>query len=196
MNDLSWQAIVLAGLLLIELGYMVVKTVRRPAARSRQGYVTTAIWAICFFGPLAAALVRLETSDLAAVYARFTAAIVMIAVGIFIRLWALRHLGGFYAEFIVIRRGHKLVTTGPYRWLRHPLHIGLLLQIGGFALIGHYWWVYLLAVLAFVSSIPRELSEEKVLRDHFGDEYRAYHRRTFGLTDLFGSRPPEDVDLS
>ena len=56
MNKLPWQMIGLAILLAIELGYMAAKTYRRPPARLRRGYVTTAIWGICFFGSLAAAI--------------------------------------------------------------------------------------------------------------------------------------------
>jgi protein-S-isoprenylcysteine O-methyltransferase Ste14 len=182
---MPWQTLILAALLLIELVYMVAKTWPRTSAQSRGGYLTTGLWGICFFASMTAALMNLDYFGAPIGDIRFVAAIAMIGAGIAIRIWGLHHLGHYFAELIVIREDHKLITGGPYRFLRHPLHAGLLLQILGFALIANLRWVYLLAIIAGVVAIPREFHEEQILKDNFGQEYDDYRRRTFGLTNFF-----------
>src|SRR5688572_31923332 len=51
--------------------------------------------------------------------------------GVALRIWALRELGDFYDTDVAIQKEHKVVDSGPYRLLRHPLHMGTDLQIVG-----------------------------------------------------------------
>ncbi|KAG1839988.1 hypothetical protein DFJ58DRAFT_708629 [Suillus subalutaceus] len=61
----------------------------------------------------------------------------LIVVGGFIRWWCFRTLGRFFTFKLSVRKGHQLVTSGPYAVVRHPSYAGAaLLSIGQFILHG------------------------------------------------------------
>lgn len=62
---------------------------------------------------------------------------VLIVIGGFIRWWCFRTLGRFFTFKLSVRKGHQLVTTGPYGVVRHPSYAGAaLLSIGQIILHG------------------------------------------------------------
>jgi protein-S-isoprenylcysteine O-methyltransferase Ste14 len=72
--------------------------------------------------------------------------------------------------------GHKLVQTGPYAIVRHPIYSGMLLQASGmFIVLGELRAFALLFGIAML--LKRLANEEAVLRESFPDEYPAYERR-------------------
>jgi protein-S-isoprenylcysteine O-methyltransferase len=64
----------------------------------------------------------------------FYTAIGLIWVGIALRLWAVATLGRFFRKSVFLQTDHKLVTSGPYRILRHPSYTGSLITMVGSAL--------------------------------------------------------------
>lgn len=101
--------------------------------------------------------------------------------------WVLTTLGTNVSETVLTKPEHQLVTTGPYRWVRHPLYavgIALFLSI---ALMAANWFILLWTVVALVALrlvvIPREEGE---LVARFGDGYREYQRGTGSLLPSFG----------
>jgi protein-S-isoprenylcysteine O-methyltransferase Ste14 len=104
--------------------------------------------------------------------------------------WVLTTLGTNVSETVLTKPEHQLVTTGPYRWVRHPLYtvgIGLFLSV---ALMAANWFMLLWTAIALIALrlvvIPRE---EAGLVARFGDEYRQYRRRTGAMMPLEGLRP-------
>ena len=92
--------------------------------------------------------------------------------------WLFDSIGSGITATSATRAEHKLVTHGPYRWVRHPLYsVGSALFIA-FGMIGDSWWIGLLGVLAFIGMAARTPREEANLIDKFGDEYRQYMKRT------------------
>ncbi len=174
---------VLVGLVLVERAVVVILTRKRPPALSVKGYLITGTWAVCYAAPLLGALLRLEWLHGPVSPASSAVGLLAVTAGVALRIAALRWLRRNFSELVVIRENHVLVTGGPYRVLRHPLHAGFLLMMLGFAAVSGAWWAYALAILGVVLSVPRELSEERLLREHFGAEYDAYCRRALGLTD-------------
>jgi protein-S-isoprenylcysteine O-methyltransferase Ste14 len=80
---------------------------------------------------------------------------------------------------VLTKSDHELVTSGPYRWIRHPLYssgIALFLAVG---LIAANWFILLFVVIALIAIraavIPRE---ERALLARFGAGYEQYIRRT------------------
>src|SRR5258706_9526120 len=60
-------------------------------------------------------------------------------LGVLLPILSLKENGKFYNPGIVNKVDHQMVNTGPYRTLRHPLHLGTVLQIGGLAFFAPLW---------------------------------------------------------
>jgi protein-S-isoprenylcysteine O-methyltransferase Ste14 len=110
------------------------------------------------------------------------AGLVVIVLGLVIRNWAILKLGQFFSRTVTIEKGHRLVTDGPYRWLRHPAYTGMILMYGGINLALGTWLGALVGSgLVLIAALYRIDVEEKTLAEAFGEEYREYMRRTWRL---------------
>jgi protein-S-isoprenylcysteine O-methyltransferase Ste14 len=88
-------------------------------------------------------------------------------------------LGRNWSVTLEMRKGHQLITDGVYRTVRHPMYASIWLFNIAQALLLQNWlagWSLFLAfgVLYFV----RVSREEQMMIDSFGEEYRAYMKRT------------------
>ena len=102
---------------------------------------------------------------------------VVCATGIAVAIWARVHLGRNWSAEPAIKEGHILVTSGPYRFVRHPIYASLLLAACGSALVGGSIWIVVLITLAGIL-MYRMIKEERILFAEFKQEYFAYKRRT------------------
>ena len=50
----------------------------------------------------------------------------LFAAGVAFRLWAVFTLGRFYSHSVRLRRDHRIVESGPYRFVRHPAYAGMI----------------------------------------------------------------------
>jgi protein-S-isoprenylcysteine O-methyltransferase Ste14 len=100
---------------------------------------------------------------------------ILCVLGIY---WLFSSIGSGITATSATRRQHRLVTSGPYRWVRHPLYtVGSSLFLS-FGLMADNWFIALLGVLAFIAVAIRTPKEEANLIAKFGDEYRRYMKRT------------------
>jgi protein-S-isoprenylcysteine O-methyltransferase Ste14 len=76
---------------------------------------------------------------------------------------------------------HNLITTGFYRYIRHPSYLGAILALLGWFLVFRCWIGFVAGLLLTPLAIPAIRKEEKMLADEFGEEYEAYRRRTWML---------------
>lgn len=109
-----------------------------------------------------------------------TVGICLIVSGSILGTWALRTLGEFASERIMIMKNHRLVQTGPYRLVRHPMYGStLLIGLGLFLLYLNIIFLVLLLPI-FAIDIFRARVEEKLLAspDVFGTRYQEYRSRT------------------
>lgn len=101
----------------------------------------------------------------------------LVVLGIGVRGWAAGTLGRFFTRSITIRDGHCVVTSGPYRFIRHPGYTGLLVSLAGLALtLGNWLGVVLMMVGSVLAQVPRIKAEEAVLEANLGEPYRAFER--------------------
>lgn len=92
--------------------------------------------------------------------------------------WLFSSIGSGITPTSATRKQHTLVTSGPYRWVRHPLYtIGSSMFIA-FGMMADNWFVALLGILAFIAMAVRTPKEEANLIEKFGDEYREYMKHT------------------
>ncbi|MBE0683474.1 MAG: isoprenylcysteine carboxylmethyltransferase family protein [Anaerolineales bacterium] len=92
--------------------------------------------------------------------------------------WLFRSIGSGISPTSATRREHKLSTSGPYRWVRHPLYtVGTILFIS-FGIMADNWFIAALGILTFIAMAARTPQEETNLIEKFGDEYREYMKRT------------------
>lgn len=109
-------------------------------------------------------------------------AVVMIWSGIALRIWSVQTLGKHFRTSVRILDDHKLVTHGPYRFLRHPSYTGGLITITGVGLaFGN--WISLAAAFfgALLAYGVRILVEEAALKGAFGEAYQAHAKRTWAV---------------
>src|SRR5688572_1780318 len=88
--------------------------------------------------------------------------------------WTFSNLGKNLTDTVVTRREHTLVTTGPYRWVRHPFYLVILLVVVAITLLMANWFVLLVGLTVFTLLAIRVRREEAKLAERFGDEYRNY----------------------
>jgi len=96
--------------------------------------------------------------------------------------WVLSNLGSNVSETVLTKDDHQLVTSGPYRWVRHPLYsvgICLFLSVGLMAANAFILaWTALALIAVHLVVVPRE---ESALIAKFGDAYREYRATTGAL---------------
>ena len=97
---------------------------------------------------------------------------------VFLIYWMFSSIGTGITPTVATRKAHKLVTKGPYRWIRHPLYTFGTLFFLSFALIADSWFIAVMALLAITMLTIRLPNEEAHLIEKFGDEYREYIQRT------------------
>ncbi len=108
--------------------------------------------------------------------------LVMAALGLAFREWAIIKLGRFFSRVVEIEAGHELITDGPYRRIRHPAYTGMVAIYFGLILALGTWLGAIAALgMILLATIYRIRVEEQVLEQSFGDAYRDYMRRTWRL---------------
>jgi protein-S-isoprenylcysteine O-methyltransferase Ste14 len=101
--------------------------------------------------------------------------IVLMALGIALRAWAVIALGRNFTVYVQVRDEQPVVDTGPYRLLRHPSYTGLLLVCLGIGLaLGN--WLALIVVVALPTAVilVRIRVEERALLAGIGEPYRRF----------------------
>jgi protein-S-isoprenylcysteine O-methyltransferase Ste14 len=91
------------------------------------------------------------------------------------------NLGRQYSPEVTIQEGHRLVTHGLYRFIRHPRYLGLFILLLGFGLIFRSWAGAATSVAALAALIWRIKDEEKMMAREFGLEWEKYSRHTWRL---------------
>lgn len=96
----------------------------------------------------------------------------------FILAWVPRVLGRFLVPQAVVFSDHALVTSGPFRFVRHPSFAGALALWLSTALGTLNWLLFVLWFLLVVAKTIQAQAEEELLHTKFGSVYEAYTRQT------------------
>jgi protein-S-isoprenylcysteine O-methyltransferase len=102
--------------------------------------------------------------------------------GVGLRSWSVWTLGRYFRREVTIEPDQRVISTGPYRWIRHPAYAGNLLTYGGLGLaFGSWVSAAVVVIVAVVGLLPRIKLEERMLEQAFGPAYFDYERSTARL---------------
>ncbi|KZV73314.1 hypothetical protein PENSPDRAFT_682989 [Peniophora sp. CONT] len=116
--------------------------------------------------------------------------------GALVRLWSYRVMGAQFTFHLSLLKDHKLITTGPYAYVRHPSYTALIMTVAGIficELSSGSWFmetrvfysplgkvIALLAgccVFIVLSVASRATKEDKFLSENFGQEWKEWEKR-------------------
>jgi protein-S-isoprenylcysteine O-methyltransferase Ste14 len=92
--------------------------------------------------------------------------------------WTQIHLDTQWSAQLQLRQEHRLVTSGPYARIRHPLYAAMFGWATALGVLTANWIFAAMAVLSIVGTVVRVPKEEQMMLEAFGDEYKAYMQRT------------------
>jgi protein-S-isoprenylcysteine O-methyltransferase Ste14 len=114
--------------------------------------------------------------------------IAAFGAGAALLVWTLRSLGPNLTDTVVTRANHALVTSGPYRWVRHPFYDAIALMMIGAGIAAANALLLVPFTLVYTLLVIRTSAEEARLIARFGDDYGNYVRRTGRFLPGIGAR--------
>ena len=104
--------------------------------------------------------------------------IAIALVPIFFLIWVHRHLDRQWSIALELREDHQLITSGPYRYVRHPMYLGIFVYTMGLMMVSLDVLVVLFFAFTIWVNYRRIPREEQMLIQEFGDEYIEYIKRS------------------
>lgn len=126
-------------------------------------------------------------------WARWSGAAAVV-VALALLTWVHQTLSANFSGNLEIRERHKLVTSGPYRRVRHPMYSAIVLWATGLSLITANWFVGFLPIAFALFFIRRAPDEERMMVEAFGDEYRNYMQRSGRFWPRIGNQRQRQQD--
>jgi protein-S-isoprenylcysteine O-methyltransferase Ste14 len=165
------------------LSRSVKVNVRRESAYSRRSYVVALLLAVVLLSVPGLPLPFLNSRFLPVqtwpLWSGIGAGLVVI--GLLFTVWAREHLGRNWSDVVTIKVDHELVTSGPYRVVRHPIYTGLLVAFVGSAIARGEWRGILAVALGFWAFWRKSRVEERLMREQFGTAYEEYSQHVAGI---------------
>jgi protein-S-isoprenylcysteine O-methyltransferase Ste14 len=107
--------------------------------------------------------------------------LVLYTAGTLLRIGPMFQLGNRFRAPWTAQKEHRLVTTGFYRYVRHPSYLGVFLMLMGWFLVFRCWIGLVLCLVLVPVAIAPLRKEESKLYEEFGEAYSAYRKRTWLL---------------
>lgn len=93
-------------------------------------------------------------------------------------VWVQHTLGKYWSTDLQLRKQHTLITSGPYRWVRHPMYTAIFTLLIAFSLVSANWLIVLPCIVGIIVVYARIGKEETMMIKQFSGEYRDYMKRT------------------
>jgi protein-S-isoprenylcysteine O-methyltransferase Ste14 len=169
----------LAAWAVLELGLRTRERLQGRGGTARDR-ATRALVAVTLGIAVTVAVVRTSRSTGPEIAGPYRAAgLIVMWLGLAIRVWAIATLGEVFRTTVEVDPGQTVVSSGPYRWVRHPSYSGLLLIVAGCGLAAGDWLALAVCALLPLPALLRRIQvEEAELTGVLGDRYRAYQRQT------------------
>ena len=127
------------------------------------------LYALMFFGSLAEYLLIARTFSFEWAAGFF----ILFCLAKLLKFWAIQSLGKYWTMRVLIVPQSKVATAGPYKWIRHPNYIAVLMEIAATTLLGKSFYTFAVVIVLFsVTLVFRIRSEESALRQFtdYGDQ--------------------------
>ncbi len=154
------------------------RTEKREKFAARYGVMFLEIVGFVFLFDKSAGIGVLGERMLNHNHAIVAVAILLTWAGIALAIWARWHLGQYWSGRITIKEDHKLIRTGPYARLRHPIYSGLDLAALGSALAIDRWRCVVGVCVIIAGFWIKGNREEAMLAAQFGQDFQEHRRRT------------------
>ncbi len=114
------------------------------------------------------------------IYFLYSLGYILIIIGFIVSISAIKELKGNWSNmmFYKIISNHKLIKTGVYKYIRHPIYSAIILEVVGYEIISNSW-LFLFFLVASTTILCLHIeNEEGLLLKYFGDEYINYKMET------------------
>jgi protein-S-isoprenylcysteine O-methyltransferase Ste14 len=109
--------------------------------------------------------------------------------GVLFAIWARIYIGKYWSATVALKSGHRLIRSGPYARIRHPIYTGILVGLAGSAIVVNRYAALLAVVIYAAMFWFKARKEERLLAGEFGPAFEEHRRSTgFFLPRLFGAR--------
>jgi protein-S-isoprenylcysteine O-methyltransferase Ste14 len=109
----------------------------------------------------------------------------LAVAGLAFTCWSRAVLGQYWSGTVALKADHKLIQSGPYRVVRHPLYTGLMTATAGTALALGLWRTLAGAALLWIAFLSRAHREDALLSRQFGQQFSDYQARSGRLLPRF-----------
>jgi protein-S-isoprenylcysteine O-methyltransferase Ste14 len=103
----------------------------------------------------------------------------LYGLGLALMSWSRAALGRMYSGEVTIQKSHRLIKTGLYRYIRHPIYLGMLSSALGLSFLFRSWIGLVAMIPIVVGLLFRIKDEEEVLRKEFGREWETYCKQSW-----------------
>lgn len=100
--------------------------------------------------------------------------VVLYTMAFVLMVWAEIILGRQFSLQVTVQEDHHLITNGPYRYLRHPRYLGIIVVNLGYMLIFRSWVTGFAVVAVIATLLWRIYDEERFLHQQFAAEWETY----------------------
>ena len=102
----------------------------------------------------------------------------LTGAGIVLLIWVHQSLGRFWSVNLELKQDHAIVSSGPYRWMAHPMYTAFIGFLAGLSLLSANALIAVPALGAIVFIVQRIPREEAMMVERFGEAYQVYRRKT------------------
>jgi protein-S-isoprenylcysteine O-methyltransferase Ste14 len=107
--------------------------------------------------------------------------LILTFTGFSLMNWSVIILGRHFSVDVTIQKNHKLIKTGPYKYIRHPRYAGIILFLYGIPLVFNSWIFILAGILLVAVLLWRIEDEEKLMLEEFKNDWEEYKKSTRSL---------------
>lgn len=122
--------------------------------------------------------------------------VALLSTGLGLYLWSYRTLGEMFGPSsglgVRLFVGHKLVTHGPYAWVRHPMYLAVIVSFAGGLMIYRTWTMAVFGI-SMLGLAWRARREDQALAEEFREEWQAYARAVPGWIPKLGRKRDSDL---